>query len=136
MLFDDKTTSTYTRAQAIADGILVDVSDVARGAGFPCHTAMTRAAWDECVAWSDEDTARKGRALQDEAGRLWDVLWMARYRAMRDAIAEPGLRIAFEVVCMPREGTRTRGQCKPLALHCGPGDNGAAVFTIMRPGES
>ena len=36
---------SYTRAQAIEDGVLVDVSDVATEAGFKLPVAITRAAW-------------------------------------------------------------------------------------------
>ena len=32
---------SYTRAQAIEDGVLVDVSDVAKEAGFKIHTVVT-----------------------------------------------------------------------------------------------
>ena len=38
--------SAYTRAQAIADGILVDVSETAREAGFNIPVALTRTVWD------------------------------------------------------------------------------------------
>ena len=37
--------SVYTRAQAIEDGILVDVSDTAREAGFNIPVAVTRTVW-------------------------------------------------------------------------------------------
>ena len=65
----------YTRAQAIEDGVLVDVSETAREAGFRWPVAMTSAAWADCVAWSEEDNQRQ--VNQDESGRLWDVLWSA-----------------------------------------------------------
>ncbi len=65
----------YSRAQALADGTLNDVSEVAREAGFACPVALTSAAWCDCVAWSQADSQRQG--YQDEAGRLWDVLWLA-----------------------------------------------------------
>ena len=62
----------YTRAQALADGVLVDVSETAREAGFRWPVAMTRAGWENCVAWTEDDS--RHQVLQDEAGRLWDVL--------------------------------------------------------------
>jgi type I site-specific restriction endonuclease len=64
----------YTRAQALEDGVLVDVSETAREAGFKIPVAVTRAVWDQYIAWTDEDT--NNQTIQDEAGRLWDVLWM------------------------------------------------------------
>ena len=38
--------SIYSRAQAIEDGILVDVSDTAREAGFTIPVAVTRTVWN------------------------------------------------------------------------------------------
>ena len=40
----------YTRAQAIEDGILVDVSETAREAGFNIPVALTRTVWERIVA--------------------------------------------------------------------------------------
>ena len=46
----DPAISAYTRAQAIEDGILVDVSDTAREAGFTIPVAVTRTVWSRLVA--------------------------------------------------------------------------------------
>jgi hypothetical protein len=70
-LFGDVNFS-YLRAQAIADGVLVDVSETAKEAGFRIPVALTRAVWAEYVEVPDRVVG------QDIAGRLWDVLWMAR----------------------------------------------------------
>ena len=61
----------YSRADALRDGVLIDVSPVAREAGIRYPVALTAAAWGRCVA------VPPGVAWQDEAGRLWDVLWSA-----------------------------------------------------------
>ncbi len=79
---------SYTRAQAIADGVLVDVTETAKEAGFRWPVAITRAVWEDCVTWSDEDSERQ--AHQDESGRLWDVLWMA-FVAIRKSQSQPEL---------------------------------------------
>ncbi len=63
----------YTRAQAIADGVLVDVTETANESGFRWPVALTRAVWEDCVAWSEEDSKRQ--VHQTESGRLWDVLF-------------------------------------------------------------
>ncbi|MEA2079735.1 MAG: DUF6573 family protein [Pseudomonadota bacterium] len=60
--------STYTRAQAIEDGVLIDVSSTARDARFNWPVAMTAGAWADCVAWSDRDSQRQ--VYQDQSGRL------------------------------------------------------------------
>jgi hypothetical protein len=68
---------SYSRAQAIEDGVLVDVSVMAKEAGITSPVALTRAAYEACVEWTHEDTLKTG-IPQDTAGRLWDVLWMLR----------------------------------------------------------
>lgn len=125
---------TYTRAQAIGDGYLVDVSAVAAEAGIRYPTAMTRAAWADMVEWSREDNARKG-TLQDEAGRLWDVLWM-----LRCAIAQGGGKNAdgeiwYRLHRVPRAGRGRLPRSVVLRAVCGPGDEAEPVITIMLPDE-
>lgn len=121
---------SYSREQAIEDGVLVDVTETAREAGFTWPVAMTRAAFEDCVAWGDADGDETG-AVQDEAGRLWDVLWMARLAARRG-----GDRTTYELLRVPRH-RRTGGRALKarLVLHAGPGDLAEPVLTIMLPGE-
>ena len=120
--------SSYSRAQAIADGMLVDVSETAREAGFVFPVAMTRAAWSDCVEWSEADNLRL--TYQDEAGRLWDVLWMASRAARRG-----GEEIRFQLYRVARGGRGTRPRLVTLKGLCGPGDEGEPVITIMLPDE-
>ena len=68
--FFGKPIYSYTRAQAIADGALIDVSTTAREAGIVWPVAMTSAAWADCVEWTDATEARKGYSGQSESGRL------------------------------------------------------------------
>jgi hypothetical protein len=122
--------STYTRQQAIDDGFLVDVSDMAREAGFRVPVAMTRTAWADCVEWSEADSKRQ--TYQDEAGRLWDVLWMtwlAARRAREDGVVRVGL---YRV---PRGGRGVRPRMAFLKAVIGPGDACEPVITIMLPDE-
>ncbi|MCP9964112.1 hypothetical protein LUX57_01950 [Actinomadura madurae] len=44
--------------------------------------ALTRAVWLDCVQWNDEEAEKTG-AIQDEDGRLFDVLTMARVALSR-----------------------------------------------------
>ncbi len=119
----------YSRAQAIADGVLVDVTDTAREAGFAVPVAMTAAAWDDCVAWTDADGRRQ--VPQDESGRLWDVVWMASLAARHTT----GSRVAVSLVRVPRGGRAQSPQQVRLNMDIGPGDQGEPVTTIMLPGE-
>jgi hypothetical protein len=124
----------YSRAQAIADGTLVAVeADIAREAGFIVPVALTRAAWEDCVAWTDADTQNTG-AYQDETGRLWDVLWMAARQARNGH-----QRCRVRLVRIPRDTAATDADPEPqmveLAMVIGPGDCGEPVITLMQPGE-
>ena len=56
------------RAQAIADGGQVDVSQIASEAGIKFPMFLARTVFDSFVA------VPEGEAGQDEAGRLWDVI--------------------------------------------------------------
>lgn len=121
---------TYTRAQAIEDGVLIDVSETARDAGFSIPVALTSAAWADCVAWSEKDSKRQTH--QDEAGRLWDVLWMGVTAARRGADQQS---ISFQLYRLPRGGRSMRPRLTRLVMHIGGSGNGEPVVTIMLPGE-
>ena len=75
LLFDDaEILSQYTRAQAIEDGILVDMTvepfgSLARETGLKWPIAMTATAFRECVAVVE---GAKGQTSQDTKGRWWD----------------------------------------------------------------
>lgn len=110
----------YTRAQAIADGALVDVGETAKEAGFLYPVAVTASLW------SVIETIPKAHSYQDAQGRLWDVLWMASL-AIRKSRGES--RVAYELI-MYREGTRKK--YVQLICDCGSGDDleGDPVITI------
>ena len=50
---DDVVIFSYTRAQAIADGVLIDATELAKEAGFRIPVAVTAGVWAECVAVPD-----------------------------------------------------------------------------------
>ena len=123
--------STYSRAQAIEDGVLIDAGAMAREAGFKWPVALTTAAWADCVAWSEDDS--KHQVHQDQSGRLWDVLYMASH-AIRTS-KESGDRLLFQFYRVPRDGRSTKAELVTLKLIVGPGDTGEAVITILLPDE-
>jgi hypothetical protein len=114
----------YSRADAIRDGVLIDVSAAAREAGFQFPVALTAAAWARCV------TVPPGVECQDEAGRLWDVLWLLHCAVCGSDGAE--VRFAVHVRDDNREGPPPLVRLKAL---CGPGDQGEPVITVMTPDE-
>ncbi|MBX3707102.1 MAG: hypothetical protein KF911_10785 [Pseudomonadales bacterium] len=123
--------SVYTRAQALSDGVLIDAGPMAREVGFRWPVAVTAAAWEECVAWSESDSDRQTH--QDQSGRLWDVLFMAAYAAR--ANAEAGSELRFELYRVPRDGHSTEAELATLKLIVGPGDNAEPVMTILLPND-
>jgi hypothetical protein len=117
--------SRYSRAQAIADGTLIDVSARAREAGIRYPVALTSAVWGACVR------VPEGTLYQDEAGRLWDLLCLLRAAARR----ADSDRVEFTA----RVVRRGDAACTPSPVRlwalCGPGDNGEPVVTVMLDGE-
>ena len=127
----------YTRADAIADGVLVAADTVEDGicasAGFTAPVAFTAAAWADTVAWNDDtEEGKREFTGQRETGRLWDVLTMARHAARTSGNTS---RVDFKVLRITPEGTSSRATLAGLTLHIGPGDEGEPVITIMCRGE-
>ena len=123
--------ASYTRAQAIEDGVLVDVGSMARETGFKWPVALTHAAWCDCVAWTEQNN--RFQVHQDESGRLWDVLFMAFY-AIRTS-KDSGDRLQFSLYRVPKDGHSVEAEEVTLKLIVGPGDSGEPVVTIMLPNE-
>ena len=117
----------YTRAQAIADGVLVDVTETANESGFRWPVAITSTVWEDCVAWSEEDSERQ--VHQTESGRLWDVLFMA-FAAISKSRNDSVL--IYELGRVPRDGKSIKPQVTKLKLVAGPGDTAEPVITIMQ----
>ncbi len=124
--------STYSRAQAIEDGVLVDAGEMATEAGFRIPVALTAAAWSDCVVWTDADTERQ--VHQDPSGRLWDVLLMAHH-AIRSSHSG-GDRLTFQLYRVPRDGKSIEAAITLLKLIVGPGDQGEPVVTVLLPDEN
>jgi hypothetical protein len=124
--------STYSRAQAIEDGALVNVSIDAREAGFSWPVAMTSAAWAEAVTWDAENGE-----YQDEKGRLWDVVFMAgiAIRRNRGRRAEETSRLSFHLYRIPNVPDATEANELELVIAVSGGDDGEPVMTIMLPNE-
>src|SRR5947209_5229819 len=116
----------YTRADALRDGVLIDVSATAREAGFRWPVALTCGAWERCV------TVPPGVLCQDEAGRLWDVLAVLRWAIRRQGGAAREVRFGVHVRNDDREGTPPLLSLKAV---CGPGDQGQPVLNVLLAGE-
>jgi hypothetical protein len=118
----------YTRAQAIHDSVLVDVTETSKEVGFKLPVAITEALHNRL-------TPTKGDASlgQDYDGRLWDVLWLAAFRIkLADRSTDT---ITFTVVLQEVEVKTGQPQKVDLRLRavCRPSDEGEPVVTIGFP---
>ena len=95
--------SIYTRAQALADGVLVDLTAQARTYGFKIPFACTETVWLS-IQWNESTEARKPDAsCQSTEGRLHDVLSLGRMAAQ--GAAQAGGAVAeFEALMVPVDG--------------------------------
>jgi hypothetical protein len=129
---------SYTRAQAIEDGQLIDVSTIAREAGIVWPVALTSAAWADTVEWTDQTEARKGYTGQSESGRLWDVVWMlslAVRGALRRGLDASQQPLYFSLLRTPTAGRGVMPRKVTLKFMVGPDDNGRPCITVMLPTE-
>jgi len=134
----------YTRAQAVADGVQVEVSKVSQEAGIKFPMFLTRAVFDNYVA------VPAGVTGQDEAGRLWDIVWMTRFAILRasrgprpwerERVAAGRVRdvgqTRLPVALYVRNDNRAAKLIKLIAT-CGPLDidDPAPAITVMMPDE-
>lgn len=103
-------------ADQVESGALVEAGDMAAEAGFNSPVLLTRAAWERYVSWTEEDGRATGH-LQDQAGRLWDVLWMSRL-AIRSAgrIGRAQLRITVDFLCVSRDPALRDSDARPAQV--------------------
>src|SRR5204862_813983 len=102
-------TYSYTRSQAVADGFQVEVSKVAREAGITFPVFLTRAVYDNYV------TVPPGVTAQDEAGRLWDIVWILRFAIRKAQPSQTRLPVALYV-----RNDNHRARLIKLIATCGP----------------
>jgi len=116
----------YTRAQAVADGVQVDVTKTAKEAGISFPVFLTRTVFDAYVAVPD------GVECQDEAGRLWDIVWMLRFAILRSRSHGDRVPVALYV-----RNDNHRAKLVKLIAQCGPldMDKPEPAITVMMPDE-
>ena len=119
---------SYTRAMAIDDGVLIDVTETAKEAGFSYPVAITAGVHGE-VVHTPEVAATHG---ESDSGRLWDVLWLCVCAVRRIHSNHDTDTVFFEVLATAQDGKK---QLHQLYSKCGPGDTAEPVITIMLVGE-
>ena len=123
---------SYSRAEAIDDGVLVEIPESAsQAAGFKVPIAMTATAWGVTVGFGTD----LAELLAKATGVLLAAMLEYRMSAHRAklGLAEPvGDRLAFAYDAEREDGGVDIVQ---LVLVIGPGDAGEPVGTVMLPGE-
>ncbi|MFO0941538.1 MAG: DUF6573 family protein [Pirellulales bacterium] len=114
--------STYTRAQAIEDGVLIDVSDTARELAITFPFAMTATCWVDAVSLP--------------CGADWDTEQMRMNVLIERATAElvnnnlNDVRFSLYVIDEPGVEREVK-----LRATFGPGDGTRSVITVMLEDE-
>ncbi len=119
---------SYTRAQAIADVVLVDVTEMAKEAGFQLPVAITEALENRLTP----NRADQGLG-QDYDGRLWDVLWLAAFTIkLADRSTDT---VTFTIALQEADAQSGRLQNIDLRLRavCSSSDEDEPVVTIGFP---
>ena len=116
----------YTRAQSVADGVQVEVTKVAQEAGIRHPMFLTRAVYDAYVTVPPDVTA------QDEAGRLWDIVWMLRFAVRKQR--QSAVRLPFALYV---RSDNHKARLVKLVATCGPldVDDPQPAITVMMPDE-
>jgi len=118
--------STYTRRQAIEDGVLVDASvgDLAEVSRqhYKHPVAMTAAVWGLI-----DRAVKHPKHCNDYKGVWHDILWMSRVCPTKKWATGRLFLVIITGVGRKRNHT--------LKIECGPGDDGEPVLTIMLPEE-
>jgi hypothetical protein len=114
----------YSRKQALADGVLVDVDKVAKVWMFKIPVAFTAAAWELAIV-------REGKEeMQSEPGRVWDVLhflWVAILKNPDNS---------SELLFKATRPSDSEGEgFMTLKSVIGPDDDGKPCLTVMLPNE-
>ncbi len=119
---------SYTRRQAIEDGVLVDLTEWARETGFKVPVACTQTVWSSCLVPSDEAE----QLGQSTRGRAHDLLWMLFHACCHAGEAE---QVQFEVLFTSADAPEGEPVLTTLKALIGPGDEGEPVLTVLFPDE-
>lgn len=122
--FDEEPIYSYTRFQALQDGVLVDLNQyiAVKDSGYRYPVACTAAVFEII------DRAVKNKKFHnDYSGVVWDILWMSRIAPLKKWKTGQ----LFQVI-INGAGKRTIYNFK---IEVSGGDDGEPVLTIMLPGE-
>jgi hypothetical protein len=119
----------YSRADALRDGVLVDLTEWARDAGFILPVACTAAVWHHYLV---PDPSIRGMG-QSEQGRVHDLMLVLRAAVVANAcggMVADRMEFGVGLLMPPRQHVSVA-----FVAFCVPGDAGEPVITIMLPEE-
>ncbi len=119
----------YTRAHAIEDGVLVDVTETAKEAGIKYPTAVTEALWNGYI----EPRERLKDLGQSVQGRLWDVLFLFAFAARGSP--KGCSELFYSVNFLTDRGGSCEQETVKIKAVCGPSDDGSPCITLMLENE-
>jgi len=123
---------TYSHQQAVEDGIVMDVSHMARRMGFDVPVFVTNTVWAEAICpdgVSGDD--RVGLFLAYVKGTL---RYLHEEDALEDDLIELPLTLPMVGVhVIDREGKEIEPMERTLWLHLDANDKGEPIFTILFP---
>lgn len=108
---------------AITDGVLIDISEISKEAGFKIPVAVTDTLYNGYLVPED---APRNRG-QDTTGRIWDMLILLNLKCKGSSENT----VLFSVRMLMRGGP----EMVQMKSVIGPGDKGEPVITIMLPNE-
>ncbi len=119
---------SYTRAQVMADGILIEVNEMTQEAVIWFPTAVTDSFYQRYII-PQKDAESFGQSTD---GRLWDVLLIFRSTALNCKESRMTLCIEFMQGLFGSIAPAYKAVEILVMVH--PVDNGEPVITIMLPG--
>lgn len=117
---------SYSRADALADGVLIDVSGIAHEAGFTLPVTVSDNLYHGYLT-PPLELAKEGLSVE---GRLWDTLSVLRYAIKASPSTD---RLSFTVLFT--QAPDAEPEPVNLLAVCSPGDSGEPVITIMLPSD-
>jgi hypothetical protein len=126
-VFDEKDIiHSYTRAEALKDGVLVDVSEAAKSLGFLTPVAFTQDVHGNHVQPSN---VTRPEDAQERITGILTALRAAHAREVRTRTLQAGDSVIFRLP-LPAGAEASRAPVHYLKALLGPGDAGEPVVTV------
>jgi len=124
---------TYSHQQAVEDGMLIDVTHVARVMGFDVPVFVTNTIWVEAICPDGENGGnRVALFLAYVKGILRNL---HEEDALEDNLIELPMSLPMVGVHVIRDGKEVEPEERTLWLHLGANDEGEPIFKIMFPAD-